>query len=385
MMDVVVKSLAKWVVLLFTTFLKRDRQIVLCTGWRGLRFADNSRYIYLYLCEHKEILGLKKIIWVTKSDSIYYELKRNGFSVCKAKSLKCIYYHLRAKYFLYDQFLPDFHSSLTYKAVCVNLWHGMPIKKFGLMSGAHADIWNLNDNYLLTCSNYGDQTLKECFLVRQDRLMYGMYPRNYYLLHEIPFCLDEELLYLQKIRAIKDSGKWILFYLPTFRNTTDFLFLGEKDPIAISSFFDFLEQQGYFLLTKIHFRGVELYQDGINIRYDNFMNLPADLDIYPFLKIADLLITDYSSVLFDFLYLNRSIICYPYDLQMYKEKDQGLFPGFDSLPADQVMNLNELKECLVREKTEAERVWEEEKRKEWLFKCFEDKAIEETITTIFSK
>ena len=108
------------------------------------------------------------------------------------------------------------------------------------------------------------------------------------------------------------------------------------------------------------------------------------MDIYPFLKKADILITDYSSVLFDFLYLNRSIIIYPYDLQEYKEKDQGLFPGFDSLPADRVMNLKELKECLVRKKTELDRI-EEELRKRWLFKCFENKTMNETVVTILSK
>lgn len=384
MMDAVVKLFAKLMALVFTVFLRRDRRIVLCTGWLGLRFADNSRYIYLYLCEHKEALGLKKVIWITKNDDIYRELKKNGFLVCKAKSMKCIYYHLRAKYFLYDQFLSDFHSSLTCKAVCVNLWHGIPIKKFGLLNGADTYTWNLGDNYLLTCSEYGDQTLKECFRVRQDHLIHGMYPRNHYLLNEIPFYLEEERMYLQKVGIVKKSGKKILFYLPTFRNTTNFLFLGEKNPIVINDFFDFLEKQGYFLLTKIHFRGVELHQNGIDIQYENFLNLPADLDIYPFLKKADILITDYSSVLFDFLYLNRSIIIYPYDLQEYKEKDQGLFPGFDSLPADRVMNLKELKECLVRKKTELDRI-EEELRKRWLFKCFENKTMNETVVTILSK
>ena len=84
---------------ILTSIFKRDKKIILCAGWFGHRFADNSRYIFLYLNEHKKYLGLKKIIWITNNPQIGNALKKQGYSVCKRDSLLGIYYHLRAFYF----------------------------------------------------------------------------------------------------------------------------------------------------------------------------------------------------------------------------------------------------------------------------------------------
>ena len=381
-MDNMVKSFLSLGAFLITSIIKRDKRIVLCTGWFGRRFADNSRYMFLYLNEQKKVLGLKKIIWLTNDSRILEELKEQGFCVYKGNSVMGIYYHLRAKYFFYDQFLYDFHTTLIHGGKHINLWHGMPIKKFGLLNGLK---WSLNDGYLLTCSKHGDLTLGKCFDVRPERLIHGMYPRNYYLLHDIPFHLKMEAFYLRQIDEIKRNGRKILFYLPTFRRNSSLCFLGESDEHKIKDLFLFFEQNGYSLLSKLHFRGVELHDDIVNLENRLFLNLPPEVDIYPFLKKADMLLTDYSSVLFDFLYLDRDIVCLPYDLQEYKEKDQGLLLDYDSLPVDRVNNLDELKEYLSKKNSGEEMELRRTRRKEWLLRCFEDGTMNDVVDAVFTE
>lgn len=376
-----VKHCISFLVSLFAMIVKRDRGIVLCTGWYGYRFADNSRYMYLYLHDHKKELGMRHVVWITKDMAIYKELKDNGYEVCMKKSLKSIYYHIRACCFFYDQFLLDFFSMLTPRAKCVCLWHGLPIKKFGLLNGLKGEHWNLGDNYLLTSSAFGDQTLGMCFDVQKEHLIHGMYPRDFYLLHDIPFLLEQERFFLQQLDEIREKGKKIIFYLPTFRKNTSLEFLGETDSVLLDNFFQFLEEQDYFLLSKVHFHGVDLHGDRIGFSYNNFLNLPPELDINPFLKVTDILLTDYSSVLFDFLYLGREIICFPYDLKEYKEHDQGLLLDYESLPVSIVNSLEELKACLLQRDS---RLSKRKEQAEWLSRCFGDMTMEDTVKLIFA-
>lgn len=146
-----------------------------------------------------------------------------------------------------------------------------------------------------------------------------------------------------------NKTKKTLCYLPTFRDKKELLFLGEKSKSKIINFLNFLNENNYQLITKLHFAGTNIVnrEKDILYKYKNIIILPSQMDIYPFLKYSDILITDYSSVYFDFLYLNRDIIFYPYDLTYYKLYDRGLLFEYNKItPGDKVFNLNELTDNL---------------------------------------
>jgi CDP-glycerol glycerophosphotransferase (TagB/SpsB family) len=207
-----------------------------------------------------------------------------------------------------------------------------------------------------------------------------MYPRNYYLTEPIPYLTKDERFYIDFIQKKKRENKKILFYLPTFRKH-QLQFLGITDLEKINLFFDFLDDHGYFLMTKIHTGGYYSNNDTIaDSVKERILSLPPQTDIYPFLKETDILVTDYSSVLFDFLYLDRDIICYAYDLYMYEHEDKGLLIDYQSLPADRVYSLDELKENL-QEKV-YKRDSHAEDRKRWLKKCFDNRTMDDTIQAL---
>ena len=83
--------------------------------------------------------------------------------------------------------------------------------------------------------------------------------------------------------------------------------------------------------------------------------------------------------------MDRDIVCLPYDLQEYKEKDQGLLLDYDSLPVDRVNNLDELKEYLSKKNSGEEMELRRTRRKEWLLRCFEDGTMNDVVDAVFTE
>lgn len=372
-MKELIRPFANFILDILLFLLKRNKSIVVCSGWSGERFADNSRYLFQYLNENEKQLNLHKIVWITQEYDILRELRKAGYTVYMRNSIISMWFQFRARYFFYDQFSSDFIVFLTRNAKLINMWHGMPIKKFGLWNGTN---WDLKDNYLLTCSPFGDETIGKAFHVDTKRFIHGMYPRNYYLVHDIPFLTKEESSYMEMLQKQQARGKKILFYLPTYR-MSKLLFLGEESEQKVEAFLDFLYHNDYYLITKVHYAGFFNYKDTNPFSEECILNLSPKTDIYPFLKQTDILITDYSSVLFDFLYLNRDIICYCYDLYRYEHEDKGLLFDYQTLPADKVFTLGELETNLREKKNHRDK--HEAARKLWLEKCFAEKTMEDTL------
>mgnify|MGYP000659597574 CR=1 FL=1 len=362
---------------IFLFFRRRNKHIIVCTGWGGKRFADNSRYMFLFLNENKDMLGIKKVVWLTNNEEIEKELSSCGYLACKRFSLKSIYYHLRAGIFFYDQFSSDLLVPFTKGAKLINLWHGLPIKKFGLADShkkSSSELWDLGMTYLLSCSGYGDYLFNQCFRVKKENLIHGMYPRNYYLNEVIPFITKSELYFLNIIKQKKKEGKKIIFYLPTFRSESSD-FLGVRSMDQIEKFFDILECNNFFFVSKLHLVASEKRYEKLPFVKGKMLELPYEIDVYLFLKYTDILITDYSSVFFDFLYLDRDIICYAYDFEKYSDQDRGFIVNYDSLPAIKAYTLSELENCILN----VHKYDLSGQRMEWLHKCFGLYRMEDTV------
>lgn len=365
--------------------MRKDDNIFLFGDFGGKRFGDNSKYLYLYLCKNKEKYLLRKIIWITSTKEIYEELKNNKYEVYYKYSFKSLYYHLKARYHFVDQGENDILGFLSRNSLRINLWHGFPlkrIKKFCKNFQKNKDIGGWNKQYLLTCSKFGDQTLGEAFQIEKNKRIKGLYPRIDFLIKDDYPIFKNEKQYFNKIKKLKNKNKKILLYLPTFRENNSLVFLGETDKNKLDTFFEFLEKNNYFLLTKVHFVEKKMRRNGIEIKNNNFINIEANIDIYPVLKESDILITDYSSIYFDYLVLNKDIIFYPYDFEEYKKYDQGLLLDYDKFtPGDKVYTLEGLIENLKLKNINRDNF--EIERKILYKKCFEGYSIEDTIQNIF--
>ena len=110
----------------------------------------------------------------------------------------------------------------------------------------------------------------------------------------------------------------------------------------------FLEENNILFCIKLHPKS-KLNEEFRNIQSENIMVINKDADPYVFLKMADVLITDYSSIYFDYLLLDRPIIFFAYDLEEYLNDSREMYFDYDEFtPGEKVNDYQELKKSILR-------------------------------------
>lgn len=350
-------------VVLFTFFIPKNPRRVLIGLWRGNRFADNARYCYLEISKLENV----EVNLVVNDKKLYKTLKEQNLNVVKKYSLKSIYLHVTSKYHIIDQDHKGLLGYLSVNAVRINLWHGIPIKKIWRLQlkdkknklayiierlnqtirkwcKGYCSIgrWHIYD--LLVPSQYDwDNLFSKCIFLNLVKPIFAKYPRVDYLQGNVEnVLLDEEKEYIQKIEDLKKQKKKIFLYAPTFRDESDTLLLGLKTKEEIQDFIKYLADRNIVLVIKMH--AVEKKKvEGI----ENCIVLDSKCDISIFMKLSDCLITDFSSVYFDYLILDKPIIFYPYDYEAYVSKDRGFMVDInDYIPGDRVYNIEDVKKLV---------------------------------------
>ena len=344
----------------------RNKNIWLFGSTFGRRFADNPRYFFLYCSQHKEdiLIGKKKVrpIWISHDKSIVEFLIRSGYESYYYHSLKGIWYCLRGRIYFFDNYSKDISFWLSGGAKKFNMWHGVPLKKI-----QHDNIFDkfrhpenpwqkwksfprtLSDekpsHYVLTTSEYMKDIFSSAF--KTDNVCTKGYPRvdgfAYGDMDNIYTDVEQEAL--NKINAVlsKDSDKKMIYYMPTFRDSETQFF----DIMDLSKFNEFLRRENILLCTKLHPKS-KLKDKFEEIESENIINIPADTDPYVFINKSDGLITDYSSIYFDYLFAGKPICFFDYDLQIYLEDSREMYFDYDEFtPGEKACNQAELEKVIV--------------------------------------
>lgn len=366
-LNFIIKFFLKCLALGISHCIPKSNRIWIFGGWFGERFADNSRYFYLYCHYNKQKLNLDRVIWVTRNPRVYTELKARGCEVYKMWSVPSIWYHLRGQVHVIDQSYRDVNDIFSVRSKIINLWHGFPLKKIGkycanaqeddtyltkFLKNYCADL-NLRVNernyYLLATSEFSAEILSQAFGVKQENLLFSGYPRNDIFQSDNPdkYITESERTVLTEIINKITDGVKIFVYLPTFRDCQNTNLFGITVANELDTLNEFLEGHNILLITKFHFAEKGSPSSRIT-DLDNIIYLHPESDVYPFLRIADVLITDYSSVYFDFLLTLKPIIFYPYDLEYYAHEDRGfIFDYQEYTPGPKVYNLTELQDAML--------------------------------------
>ena len=146
----------------------------------------------------------------------------------------------------------------------------------------------------------------------------------------------------KRLRLPED--KKIILYAPTWRDNQHKAGVGYTYELGVD--FDYLREQledEYVILFRAHYLVASKFNFA---KYKGFVYNASKMDdINKLYVIADLLITDYSSVFFDYANLNRPILFYMYDLEDYGSEIRGFYIDLSELPG----NIVEKQEDLVRE------------------------------------
>ncbi len=341
---------------LLSCLVPRDDKIwIFGSGPTGNHFADNAKYFFLYVANNfaNEI----RSIWVSQNKKVVKELRKKGYEAYWSNSPKAFFYSLRAKYFIIDLFFSAFGICYWFSGNSkkVNLWHGMPLKKIGY-DDSKSIIYNPNwfkriifrifipwsvEKYdvLVSTSSLFKEILTKAFGINKESVIVAGHPRNDIFFKKIKNCFTEKewktYLDLLKIKEKKPEKKFLI-YMPTYRDTNK-SFSADIDFEKLNKLLSFCNG---FLLIKPH-PFVEIKNEYNN--FEKIIILDPAIDIYPLLPLTDILITDYSSIYFDFLLLDKPIIFFPYDFDKYITKDREFYFDYNKFtPGPKAYKFQEL-------------------------------------------
>lgn len=307
-------------------------KIILFGSSMGRNYTGNPRYIY----EEMVAQGLDKkyhCIWIFEDTS--QEIPGNAKKI-KRQRFQYLYYFARAKVWIFDCRLPPYlvkKKNVHY----FQTWHGTPLKRLALdmevvNMGGETNIEHYRTqfkrntstwDYLISQNHFSSEIFKRCFDFHKTMLEIG-YPRNDCLIlhNNMEYCMN-----LKKKLGLPLDKK-ILLYAPTWRD--DQFYDGENYKFV--SFLDFelmQEELGeeYAIIVKYHY----LVRDSLDWkRFEGFVfQYNAAQEISELYLASDMLLTDYSSVMFDYSLLKRPMLFYAYDLNQYRENLRGFY--FDLL------------------------------------------------------
>lgn len=320
-------------------FPKKD-SICIYGAWKGQRFADNPKYLFLESEKRKKLRN----IWITKKLEVEQALRQQGFEVYSANSLKGIFYQLRAGKAVLCVGMNDVNASLLGGKKILQLWHGVPLKK--IMYDAYTPNWLeriknkfIKETYVVCTSNNFKKIYQSAFGKDEKHVLVMGQPRN-------DLFYDSQLVDLEMKKKLEDltNGRKMILYMPTHRSAG-------KVPMKLEQHLDlnwmneFCRRTNSVFVVNKHFyhKGEERIEG-----YEYICEITdMGFDSQFLLLCANCLITDYSSCYIDYLLRECPIIFYQYDLEHYKQNERELyFEGAGVLPGPVVKNHMDLQTVL---------------------------------------
>ena len=354
--------------------IPRTDSIWVFGGNKGLRFADNSMFFFKYCADATEQTN----IWLTKSDRVLKQVRAEGYRAYNANSLLGLYYGFRAKWHIFDVGIADTNLYSNVGANHLNLWHGYPLKdirclkrkitseKLSLISNLWSWLCNKpadNSHYFVLHLNKKHLWLMtETFDVRDEHVIIANFPRNIVFAGEpesVKHLSQNAKPWIAELELLRESGKRVLGYFPTWRTGDQDQFMGTRCVSELAALNEFLAELDLVLVTKWHtcvFKEydhsgssdtAEAINSAMQSTMSNIVVLDFEQDLNSLLTQFDVLISDYSSVIVDYLLTGRPQIFMAYDLDAYKKEWGFMFEYENFVPGPIAETLPELKAILL--------------------------------------
>ena len=318
----------------------KDKNLLVFGCGNRREFQGHPKYLYLYL--HLQKNTSWKYVWSTEDQQLHDELESKGYPVIYKYSLKGFSTLLRARLFIHEKSSKDVYyiDQIFGRFRFFQTFHGIPLKMVGLdkikfdKCGMFYKVIKTRWLYrlskklkLLSMFKYKAmlapseevQRIMQRAFDHNNVLTLG-YPRN-----DVFF--DQRLIYSDLKFSLKlDLYDQVILYAPTFRDNKD-----KIQPFNI----DFLlklnsycqKKNAIFLLKKHPWEKEIVFPDNLLHLKDVSSEVS---DVQELLVWTDLLITDYSSVFFDFMVTKKPIIFYAYDLIEYKKYCRDMYYDYES-------------------------------------------------------
>jgi len=328
------------------------------TGGKSYDYSCNPKYLYEYLRDNYP--GEYEYVWAVSDKEKYSFLEEEGVKLIKHFTVSSFPMLLTSQIVVTNgSYAPWF--PFRKGQYVINTWHGGGAYKKVENEAPGAD-WatrkrarfcaNNIDLFLASCKVQEEQMIKTTYQYQGDILRAGT-PRNDKLVN------GDIKGMAQKVRKRYniDEDVKILLYAPTYRNANPpVVFDGERIRKTLES-----KGERWVILSRFH-----RYQEedmNVTVTGEDVIDVADYPDMQELLAATDILVTDYSSVIWDYMPLHRPGFLYVPDKASYVEHT-GFYVGLDEWPFEQAMCMEELesKLCSFDMQTMVQRI--EKHRKE---------------------
>lgn len=320
--------------------------------YSNLGFRDNVKALYDF-CIENHLNKQYELICVCPD---FEKFRQLGIpeNVRFVGMIHGIEYFLTSKYFFYS--FGKYPIIPSAKQVVINLWHGTPLKAIGFLNNNERHLKQNYFTYVLAASDYFVPVMSRCFEVTQDRVLVCGHARNDKMFHASKQ-LEEKFNF--------ERYSKIFMWMPTYKKTrgreadTDYIQTETALPLfktwqELRDLDDYFRELNSFCLIKLH----PLQEWGESSMSETFTNIQfysqkkfeeENLDLYELLHYADALITDYSSVYFDYLLLNRPIGFTIDDMNSYSNTRGFVFDNpLDYMPGMKIQKKEQFEEFIQK-------------------------------------
>lgn len=332
------KKLTRFLTAHFGKYMPIQRKTVFFECFLGQSYGDQPKYIY----EEMVRRGMDKeytLIWALRKDKMWTPIPGKHQKVSYL-SLRYLWAVMRSETIVNNSRFPYFVVTNP-KTVQLQTWHGTPLKRLGLdqdevyMPNTTTERYKANIirsskqwNYMLSQNHFSTGHFCSAFALKEDQIWETGYPRNDILSLPEPKRAD----IVSRVRAALNipEGKRVVMYAPTFRdNDTRQAKYNHTFPFDLNEFADSLGKDTVLVL-RLHYLVSRTV--GKDIRAENIVDASSYPDITELYLLADLLITDYSSVMFDYAITGKPMLFYMYDLTIYRDMLRGFYFDLTELP-----------------------------------------------------
>lgn len=308
---------------------KIKRKIIFVCNEAG-SFSGNIKPLFQYANSQSQNLDL---MILTNSEKVYSSLIKDNYNAFLYPSYKGIWHLLTAKKVVIENGMSIEKCGICFRTKVFQLWHGANLKYMvkqwdeirdrshirystNLLRDIKVNIPKYE--FILSPSEfYKKNTFEKSF--NSKSVFVAGYPRNdiFFKEEQASDLEGADIEIFKKVKEHRENGGKVALYCPTWR---DKAIEGENvSPLNEEKLKEYLEKYNILLILKKHHRDKRVLTKSKHKLIDVYHH---SLDIYPLMKHTDLLVSDYSSIFFDYLLLNKPVVFFPYDYNQYMTRDR---------------------------------------------------------------
>ncbi|HIP33821.1 MAG TPA: hypothetical protein EYG89_03625 [Bacteroidia bacterium] len=307
--------------------IPRDKNIWMFGNFKG--YIDNPKYLFEYL--HNDAHNTIEIYWITRDKELYNELKKSNRKVLYYYSFIGVWKSFRAGVSFLANGYSDVNKLAAINSFIIHFWHGTPIKKiffdaelvinfhsFGKLNGfltrlniKATQLLNNKINIFLVSSYFELERMKQAFRIKKDIFRVVGVPRQ----DVIEGKANKQLSITNVFDKYNATNGKIIVYAPSWRDKG---WVEKQNIKSQQKLNDYLEKENaYFFIKRHPLTPInELLSWGL-IETKRVIFIEDNFDINGAYQFIDIIITDFSSVMFDYGLLNKPVLFFITDLDEY--------------------------------------------------------------------